>query len=141
LARYFFDSSALAKRYHPELGTPKVLSIFGERGREIRISNLSFLEIQSVFAMKVRGGFISPDEAAVQRARLLADIAAGEIEVWSLTADFFTRAAQLIVRHGFSERLRSLDALQLAAAIALSEARTRRSVRCIGPDPSEGGRS
>ena len=67
MARYFFDSSALAKRYHPELGTPKVLWIFGERGREIRISNLSFLEIQSVFAMKVRGGLISPDEAAVQR--------------------------------------------------------------------------
>ena len=120
MARYFFDSSALAKRYHPELGTAKVLSIFGEPGREIRISNLSFLEIQSVFGMKVRSGVISRSEAGVQRARLLADIAGGEIEVCSLTADLFTDAAQLIGRHSFSHRLRTLDALQLAVAIGLS---------------------
>jgi hypothetical protein len=54
LARYFFDSSALAKRYHVELGTPKVLSIFGEPAHEIRMSKLSFIEIQLVFARKVR---------------------------------------------------------------------------------------
>lgn len=121
MARYFFDSSALAKRYHPEIGTPKVFSIFGEPGREVRISKLSFLEIQSVFAMKVRGGVISRGEAGVQRARLMADIAAGEIEVCSLTADLFTDAAQLIGRHSFSHRLRTLDALQLAVALDLSK--------------------
>jgi hypothetical protein len=96
LARYFFDSSALAKRYHPEAGTPKVLSIFSEPRREVRISELSFLEVQSVFAMKVRSGVISRAEAGVQRARLIADIAAGEMEVYSMTANFFTAAGKLI---------------------------------------------
>lgn len=120
MARYFFDSSALAKRYHPEIGTPKVLSIFQESGREIRISRLSFLEIQSVFAIKVRAGAISRDEAGLLRARLLADVASGEFEVCSLTADFFRDAERLIVRHGFSFRLRTLDALQLAVALWLS---------------------
>jgi hypothetical protein len=84
--RYFFDSSALAKRYHPEIGTAKVLAIFGEPSREVRISRLSFLEIQSVFAMKVRSG-VSRGEAGVLRARFMADIAALGIEVCSLTAD------------------------------------------------------
>ncbi len=112
--RYFFDSSALAKRYHPELGTPKVLSIFAEPGREIRISKLSFIEIQSVFAMKVRSGVIGRDDAGVQRARLIAEIAAGEIEVCAVTANLFDDAAKLIGRHSFSHRLRTLDALQLA---------------------------
>jgi predicted nucleic acid-binding protein len=120
LAQYFFDSSALAKRYHPEPGAPKVLSIFGERDREVRISKLSFIEIQSVFAMKVRGGVITRNEAGVQRARLLIDIAAGEIEVCAWTSDHFRAAERLIGRHSSSHRLRTLDALQLAVALDLS---------------------
>lgn len=120
MARYFFDSSALAKRYHPEPGTPNVLSIFGELDREVRISKLSFLEIQSVFAMKVRSGVIGREEAGVLRARLLVDIAAGDIEVCAMTADLFTAAERLIGRHSFSHRLRTLDALQLAVALDLS---------------------
>lgn len=96
MAQYFFDSSALAKRYHPEIGTPKVLSIFRESGREIRISKLTFLEIQSVFAMKVRAGVISASDAGTQRARLIADIADGLIEVRDLTPDLFTDAADPI---------------------------------------------
>jgi uncharacterized protein len=120
LARYFFDSSALAKRYHPEIGTAKVLSIFSEPGREVRISKLSFLELQSVFAMKVRSGVISRGEAGIQRARLLVDIAAGDIEVCAMTTDLFTAAEKLIGRHSFSHRLRTLDALQLAMALNLS---------------------
>lgn len=121
MARYFFDSSALAKRYHVELGTPKVLSMFGEPAHEIRMSNLSFVEIQSVFARKVRSGVINRDEAEVQRARLMADIAAGEIEVCSVNPDHFYEAADLIRRHSFTSPLRTLDALQLAVAIDLAK--------------------
>jgi hypothetical protein len=120
LARYFFDSSALAKRYHPEIGTAKVLPIFSEPGREVRISKLSFLELQSVFAMKVRSGVITRGEAGIQRARLLVDIASGDIEVCAMTNDLFTAAEKLIGRHSFSHRLRTLGALQLAMAVDLS---------------------
>lgn len=38
LAAYFFDSSALAKRYHPEQGTSKVDRIVQEASSVIRIS-------------------------------------------------------------------------------------------------------
>lgn len=57
----------------------------------------------------------------MQRARLLLDIAAGDIEVYSITEDHFMAAEQLIGRHGFSHRLRTLDALQLAAALDLAD--------------------
>ena len=67
----------LAKRYHPELGTTKVLAIFTEPDREVRISKLSFVEVQSVFAMKVRSGIINQGEAVALRTRLMAEIAAG----------------------------------------------------------------
>ena len=57
------------------------MAIFAELQREIRISQLSFVEVQSVFAMKVRGGFIDRKDAGLQRARFLVDVAAGDLEV------------------------------------------------------------
>ena len=120
MSRWFFDSSALAKRYHPEIGTAKVASIFGEAGCEVRISRLSFVEVQSVFAMKVRAGFISRTEAGQQRARLVADIAEGTIHVCAVTPDHFAAAERLIGIYSFSTRLRTLDAIQLAVALDLS---------------------
>jgi hypothetical protein len=100
LGRYFFDSSALAKRYHPETGSVEVERLFAEPAREIWISRLSFVETQAAFAMKVRSGFLTVEEAEMQRERLMADIASGEIEVRSMTASHFVGAEQLIRRHG-----------------------------------------
>ncbi len=45
LALYFFDSSAVAKRYHPEIGSEKVMTIYAELQKEIRISQLNFVEV------------------------------------------------------------------------------------------------
>jgi predicted nucleic acid-binding protein len=72
-----------------------------------------------VCAMKVRSGFVTVAEAEMQRERLMADIASGEIEVRSMTAGHFASAEQLIGRHGYTHRLRTLDALQLAVALEL----------------------
>ena len=119
MRRYFFDSSALAKRYHPENGTARVTSIFAEPGCEVRISRLSYVEVQSVFAIKVRAGFISRTDAGQQRARLVVDVAAGAIEVCAVTPEHFAAAEKLIGRHSFSTRLRTLDAVQLAVALDL----------------------
>lgn len=63
MPRYFFDSSALAKAYHAEIGTPKVLALLTEAGSEFFISSLTVIEIQSVFSLKVRDGRI--DEAVI----------------------------------------------------------------------------
>jgi hypothetical protein len=56
----FFDTSALGKRYHVEVGTPKVNSLVEQVGIVPVISRLTLIEIQSVFAGKVRrvGGVI-----------------------------------------------------------------------------------
>ena len=40
MAAYFFDSSALAKLYYPEIGTPKVDLMVQATDSEIRISRL-----------------------------------------------------------------------------------------------------
>ena len=98
-----------------------VSGIFGEPDRRIRISSLGFLEIQSAFAMKVRSGVLSREAAGLQRARYLLDVAAGEIEVYKLTDAHVAIAQRLIGQYSFSIRLRTLDALQLAVALDLSD--------------------
>ncbi|MCI0664301.1 MAG: type II toxin-antitoxin system VapC family toxin [Acidobacteria bacterium] len=60
---YFFDTSALAKHYHQDTGTPKVDRILAEQGSRHFISRLSAIEIQSVFASKVRNQVITDDPA------------------------------------------------------------------------------
>ena len=91
-----------------------VSAIFAQPGRQIRISGLGFLEIQSAFAMKVRSAVLERKAAGMQRARLLLDVAAGDIEVYGVIVDHFVTAERLIGRHSFAYRLRTLDALQLA---------------------------
>jgi predicted nucleic acid-binding protein len=53
---YFFDTSALVKRYHPEVGSSKVEAIFREHNRRIVMSRLTVVELQSAFALKIRTG-------------------------------------------------------------------------------------
>jgi uncharacterized protein len=59
MPRYFFDTSALVKHYHTELGSPKVDLILGESGSEYFIARLTLAEAPSVFAKKVRTGEIA----------------------------------------------------------------------------------
>jgi len=70
--------------------------------------------------MKVRSAVLDPKVAGMRRASLLSDLAMGIIEVYRLTDHHFEIAALLIGRHSFVRRLRTLDALQLAVALALS---------------------
>lgn len=119
MVHYFLDTSALGKYYHPEHGSDRVASIVGRSDRQVLISKLGFVEIQSVLAIKVRSGQISRDEAGLQRARLMVDVAAGLIEVWSMSPEHFSKAEWLIGRYGFVHRLRTLDALQLGVALDL----------------------
>jgi hypothetical protein len=50
---YFFDSSALGKRYHPEVGTAHVEALFQAPQPARFMSRLSVVELQSVFAGKM----------------------------------------------------------------------------------------
>ena len=58
MPHYFFDTSALVKHYHTELGSPKVDQILGEAGSASSIARLTLTEVPSVFAKKVRTGEI-----------------------------------------------------------------------------------
>jgi hypothetical protein len=76
LAGYFFDSSALAKLYHPEVGTPEVDGIVQDPGSRIRISRPGVVELPPVFAIKVRTQFISREDASAFLRQFREDIVA-----------------------------------------------------------------
>jgi hypothetical protein len=76
LRTYFFDSSALAKRYHPEIGSTQVMSIFREPNCRIIISLLTVVEMRSMFAGKVRMGVLTPVQANELAEHFKADVAA-----------------------------------------------------------------
>lgn len=119
MAAYFLDSSAIAKIYHAEAGSVWVDDMVLRSGATILISRLAVVEVQSVFAGKVRSGVISAGEAAVLRHRFFEDIANGVFRVVALTSDHYQQAGELIERHGASRRLRTLDSLQLAVGLSL----------------------
>ena len=118
---YFFDSSALSKHYHPEVGSPRVDRIFSEPDRLIIISRLAVVEIQSVFAGKVRSHAITEDDAPILRARFMRDIGRRTIEIVSMNDAHYEAAERLIIQLGSAYRLRTLDALQMAVALDLEE--------------------
>jgi predicted nucleic acid-binding protein len=118
---YFFDSSALVKLYHSELGSSRVEAIFREQDRRILTSRLTVVELQSAFSLKVRTGQLSADASASLRIRFLQDVATGALTVISVRDLHYAAAERLIVQHGNAQGLRTLDALQLAVALESRE--------------------
>jgi predicted nucleic acid-binding protein len=122
MADQFFDTSAAAKRYRVELGTPTVDALLAQTGAAHVLSALTVVEFHSVLARLTRTGQISASDFHVARGRFLADIAAGLWNVVPVTAHHFQDAQQLLIRRGLAQSLRTLDALQLAVAIDLNAA-------------------
>ncbi len=99
MPRYFFDSSALAKAYHVETGTAKVVAILNEAGSEFFISSLSVLEMQSVFSQKVRDGRITETDYAILKRRFSSDIQSRKIIVKNLLRPHQKAAEKLLEKH------------------------------------------
>jgi predicted nucleic acid-binding protein len=121
LAAYFFDTSALAKFYHPEVGTPAVDRIVQHPSSKIRVSRLTVVEIPSVFAIKVRTGIIGREDAGLLLRQFQEDVVSGKFEVFSVGDAQFSLAEILIGKYAFDQRLRTLDALQMAVALELRD--------------------
>ena len=121
MADYLLDTSAFVKRYHPEVGTDKVLALFDNPQNHIFVSRLTLVEARSAFAVKVRTGHIVEATAAALWIQSLADLASGTFEVLPITDAHYALAEEFIGRHGFRYRLRTLDALQLAVAVDRSK--------------------
>lgn len=119
MSDYFFDSSALGKQYHPEVGTSTVQQLVSDPASRYIISRLAVVEIHSVFAGKVRSNLISSADFLLLCRQFRRDVTRNRFQIVRLTAPHFREAQRLIQKYGPSRRLRTLDALQLSVALGL----------------------
>jgi predicted nucleic acid-binding protein len=110
----FFDTSAVVKRYHQEVGTDVVDAAFADPSVVRIISDIGVIECYSTFAKKVRTGEITAEDFHVTIKELAEDIQSGIIHVIFFGDSDKQEAAALIAQYGLSRNLRTLDAMQLA---------------------------
>ena len=119
MARYFFDTSAFTKFYHPEIGSVRVTALMREPRAILQISNLVLLETRSALALKVRTGALDQTKAESAMDEVFRDIARGLIRAVRLNEAHVDEAQAIVTKYGYKRRMRTLDALQLAVALDL----------------------
>lgn len=106
----FFDSSAFAKLFVVEQGTPKVAEAYFQATAKA-VSALGWLEVRSAIARRERLGDLSPTDAGLAISMLQAEVS--NVDTISVSSDLLRLAETLLV----TQQLRSLDAIQLAACL------------------------
>jgi hypothetical protein len=121
VARYLVDTSALVKYYHPEAGSPRVITITDDPGNLLFIARVGLVEIHSGLARKVRTGELQV--LAFQQAlrRFYADLRGRKFRLIRSSPIHERQAIRLLVQKGLTLPLRTLDALQLSAALWLKD--------------------
>lgn len=65
MAVYFFDSSALVKRFARETGTAWVINLFKPAsGNRIYIARITYVEVVSAIVRRVKGNSLRPFDGA-----------------------------------------------------------------------------
>jgi len=113
LSQYFIDTSALAKRYIPEIGSAWINSwIVPQVNNEIIISALATVEMYSLLARREREGTITLSQRQVMQNDFQFHVQE-EYLLIDLDDHVLNRARGLLLKH----TLRTLDAIQLACAL------------------------
>jgi len=78
---FIFDTSALVKRYHREVGTDIVDAAFADKDASKIISDISVIEFYSAFAKKVRTGEVTAEDFQETIKEIAEDVRSGVIEL------------------------------------------------------------
>jgi predicted nucleic acid-binding protein len=121
MADLYWDTSALVKHYHPELGTAEVDRLLGSKADDHITSRLTVTETFSVFAGKIRSGLITRADFDSLCRRFLADTKRRAFSVARLLVGHFRSAERLLQQYGPipGQGIRTLDCIHLATAIDL----------------------
>lgn len=108
---YYWDTSALAKRYLAEKGTPRVLEIAGT-GHSITVSRMAMVEVISASVRRARSGELDAELFREIKAAVEEDFRDFFVVV-ELSRATVLRAVSLVDGHA----LRAADGIQLASAL------------------------
>lgn len=110
---YFWDSSALIKRYITEAGTTWVRGVIvPSAGNAAIIAHITPVELASALARRIREGS-TPQRTARAAQHLIERHIRREYTVIALAEDVVKRSVALVYQHP----LRAYDAVQLASAL------------------------
>ncbi len=124
MAAYFFDTSALVKRYATETGTPWVTALLDPTARNrIFVARITGAEMISALMRKKRGLKITAGDAAAAATLFRLDFA-DRFRVVEITPALVASAMTRAETHA----LRGYDAVQLAAALHTQERRRARGL-------------
>jgi len=117
MALYFLDSSAVVKRYVSEPGHAWIVSLCDPaQNHDVQIAQIASVEVIAALCRKAREAAITPTE----RDALIADFRNDMVTTYGMrtvTTQVYTHAGDLCRMY----RLRSYDAVQLAAVLALRD--------------------
>lgn len=109
---YYFDTSALLKRYVVEDGSAWVQTTVEEPEADIVVSQLTIVEGVAALTRRAKGGAFRPGEAARVIQKLTADFQQRFVVI-AVNPELIDKAVDLAQQRG----LRGYDALQLATAL------------------------
>jgi predicted nucleic acid-binding protein len=113
MGAYYYDSSALVKRYANETGSLWVRNLTDPRaGNDIFIAHITCIEVVAAIARKTRMGDISEPDAAAAILTFKSHFTT-QYQIILMTTGIVDRAMELAEKH----RLRGYDATQLASAL------------------------
>jgi predicted nucleic acid-binding protein len=121
---FFFDSSAIVKRYVSEPGSPRVVSLTDPGcGNRVYLARISSVEVLAAIARQARAGNIDMSDVA-DASRLFRHDLLHEYRIVEITSAVLDRAMDLVEAHP----LRAYDAVQLASALDINRRRLTRGL-------------
>ena len=116
----FFDTSALVKRYHEEEGSEKVDEMIEDEETHVVITSLSVIEAISAFRRKYNREELTEDRMN-QTLSVFFEEALEDFLIIPLEESLTEHSFDLIL----TEDLRTLDSLQLSAALTVKQENMR----------------
>lgn len=119
MAVYFFDSSAIVKRYVNETGSNFVENLANlKSGNLVLLARITQVEVASAFARRLKGGSLT-QTAAQDALTLFQHDLTNNYFIIEITPNLLNEAANLATKHA----LRGYDAVQLASALETNNER------------------
>jgi hypothetical protein len=113
---YYFDSTALVKRYSRERGTRIVNVLCSKRGRTIILATPTITELFSILALKSREGELTRDDWYSVLFKFEAESERGLFNYISPSSQTYLATKRLILEH---PSLKAAQATHLALALEL----------------------
>lgn len=110
--KMFFDTSAIVKAFHKEIGTENVLRLLKEENAKIFLSELTIIEYKSALYRRYNNKQIT--EENLRNAFKAFDEFLKFVNMLPLNS-FTIKEAEVLFSKYYQHGLRTLDALQLAA--------------------------